>query len=103
MHLILRPFSSSVLLVMVSGLPAFSQIANSIPPPRALITQAVDNGRRVALKGNTRSAANAENDRGRVSEGLLMDHMLLQLQRSPEAEQALEQYTKDLQNPASPN
>jgi len=70
---------------------------------RALITQEVDETRLVMLKGNTRPEANAINDRGAVADDFRMEHMLLQLQRPPEQEQALEQFTNQLQDPASPN
>ncbi len=71
--------------------------------PRSLITEPVDNSLLVTLQGNTRAAANAANDAGRVAENLPMDHMLLKLQRSPEQEQALEQFIDELHNPSSPN
>ena len=72
-------------------------------PPQPLIRQAVNENARVALKGNTRPEANATNDRGPVADDFPMEHMLLQLQRSPEQEQALEQFIDQLHNPASPN
>jgi subtilase family serine protease len=57
----------------------------------------------VTLIGNTRPEANAGNDRGRVPDGLLMEHIMLQLRRSPQQEQALEAFTEQLNNPTSPN
>ena len=56
----------------------------------------------VVLRGNTRPEATSTNDRGRVADSLRLDHMLLQLRRSPEQERALEQYIADIQDPASP-
>ena len=94
-------FGSLLTLALTSS--AYSQKLSGIPPTRALITQAVNNQQRVPLSGNTRSAANTANDQGRVADTLTMDHMLLQLQRPPELEQALTQYLTDLQNPASSN
>ena len=70
---------------------------------RALITQEVDETRLVTLKGNTRPEANAMNDRGAVADDFQMEHMLLQLQRPPEQEQALEEFIEQLHDPASPN
>ena len=70
---------------------------------RALITQEVDETRLVTLKGNTRPEANAINDRGAVADDFQMEHMLLQLQRPPEQEQALKQFIDQLHDPASPN
>jgi subtilase family serine protease len=96
-------FLSGIFLSVLTVSTISAQRSDFIPPRRALITQAVTNQQRVTLQGNTRSAANAENDRGPVSQGLSLDHMLLQLQRPPELELALRQYLAGLQNPASPN
>ena len=68
-----------------------------------LISRTINNNQRVTLAGNTRSAANAANDLGPVADSLPMEHMLLQLQRSAEQEQALEQFLQELQDPTSPN
>ncbi|HEY6292459.1 MAG TPA: protease pro-enzyme activation domain-containing protein [Terriglobia bacterium] len=68
-----------------------------------LITQAIDENKLVTLAGNTRPEAAAINDRGRVPDGFPMDHMLLQLRRSPEQEAALDQYLDEQQDKNSPN
>jgi subtilase family serine protease len=57
----------------------------------------------VRLAGNTRPEANAENDRGKVPDSFAMPHMLLQLQRSPEREQALRNFMEQQQDSTSPN
>jgi hypothetical protein len=59
-------------------------------------------GATVTLRGNTRAEARAGNDRGRVSDDLPLAHMMLQLQRTSDQEQALEQLIKDLHDPSSP-
>jgi hypothetical protein len=56
----------------------------------------------VTLRGNTRPEANAYNDRGRVADSMPLNHLMLQLQRTPEQEQALEQFIDELHDPASP-
>lgn len=71
--------------------------------PRILITEAIDENRLVTLRGNTRPEANGANDRGRVEDGFPMQHMLLQLKRPPEQEQALDQYIAELTDKTSPN
>jgi subtilase family serine protease len=96
-------FYYGILLAVFLGSSAFSQKSDLVPPKRALITQAVDNQKRVTLRGNTRSSANAANDRGRVPDSLPLEHMLLQLRRPPELEQDLGQFTEAVQNPVSPN
>ena len=69
----------------------------------ALIAQAVDNGQRVTLFGNTRPEANRANDVGTVADDFAMPHMLLQLKRSSAQQQQLEQFAADVSNPSSPN
>ena len=70
---------------------------------RPRITQAIDEQKRVTLRGNTRREAKPSNDRGTVANSFRLEHLLLQLQRSPEQQRAVEQFIDDLQNPNSPN
>jgi hypothetical protein len=70
---------------------------------RPLITQPVNNAISVPLSGNVRPEAIASNDRGLVPADLPMEHMLLQLRRSPEQEQALNALIEELHDPTSPN
>jgi subtilase family serine protease len=58
---------------------------------------------RVALEGNTHPEAQPANDRGAVANDFAMDHVLLQLKRSPEQEQALQQLIDELHTNGSPN
>ena len=68
-----------------------------------MITQRVDSGLTVALSGNTRPEANAGNDRGRVSDAMVFEHMQLQLQRSARSEAALQTLIASLHDVNSPN
>ncbi len=70
---------------------------------RQLITQNIDESKLAPLKGNVRPEATPANDRGLVWRDLQLDHMLLQLRRSPEQEAALTALLDDLHNPQSPN
>jgi len=70
---------------------------------RVLVTQPVDTSRAYTLAGNTRPEANAENDRGKLPDTFALPHMLLQLQRSPEREQALKDFIDQQHNSASPH
>lgn len=79
---------------------AQAQSGNQAP---VLITQNIDESNLVTLKGNTRGEANGKNDRGMVADDLPMQHMLLQLRRSPQQEKALEQFIAQQQDPASAN
>src|SRR5258708_38492057 len=58
---------------------------------------------RVTLQGNTHPEARLANDRGAVANDFPLEHMLLQLKRSPEQEQALQQFIDELQKKGSPN
>ena len=69
----------------------------------ALIVGPIDETRLITLAGNTRPEATLANDRGAVADDLPMEHMLLQLRRSPEQEQAFEKYLDELEDPKSPN
>lgn len=55
------------------------------------------------LAGNTHPQANSANDRGRVADDFQIEHMWLQLKRSPEQQAALDRYTEELSDPNSPN
>ena len=70
---------------------------------RVLISQSIDESELATLKGNLRPEVNPENDSGPVTDGLRMEHMLLQLQRPPELEKELQQFIDELHNPASPD
>lgn len=72
-------------------------------PTRRLITQAVDDSKRVTLSGNTRSEANATNDRGPVPKSLPMQHMQLMLCLPREKEEELDKLLQEIQDPSSPN
>jgi subtilase family serine protease len=67
-----------------------------------LITTAIDESRLVALPGNVRPEANPANDRGPVAPDLLLEHMQLQLRRSPEDEAAAARLVEALQDRHSP-
>jgi len=69
----------------------------------ALITQPIDENRLVTLAGNTRPEANAAQDRGPVANDFPLEHMLLQLKRSPELEPEFEHYIESLTDKSSPN
>lgn len=70
---------------------------------RSLITGGIDENNLVTRWGNTRPEATALNDRGRLPDGFVLDHMFLLLQRSPEQEQALESLIAQLHDRKSPN
>ncbi len=85
-------------LVIVSSLVLFSQTRS-----RSLIRSRIDESRMLILRGNTRPEATPENDQGAVADDLVLEHMMLQLKRSPEMEAEVEKFTTELQDPNSAN
>ncbi len=71
--------------------------------PRVLINTPINEAQLVTLVGNTRFEANARNDRGRVPDNFQLNHMLLQLRRPVELEDAFSQYIETLTDKSSPN
>jgi subtilase family serine protease len=96
--------ATAVAFVFTLGVASYLRAAvNAGQGTRALITQKIDESKLVALKGNTHPEANAMNDRGAVADDFQLEPILLQLQRPPELEQALEQFIEQLHDPTSPN
>ncbi|MFI5109096.1 MAG: discoidin domain-containing protein, partial [Terriglobales bacterium] len=95
-------FSVAVAILFASALvaPAHAQAGR---PARRLITEQVDESQLITLAGNWRPEASAENDLGPAADSMPMEHMLLQLRRTPEQEQALAELIEQLHNPDSPN
>jgi subtilase family serine protease len=91
--------------ILTFGLLSLTSFVNAQPAgrPTRVIRDAVDESKLVALPGNTRPEANARNDRGMVADTFPMNHMLLQLKRSPEREASLEQYIDQLHDSQSPS
>ena len=80
----------------------FSSEAQAQNARPVLMTQSVDESKLVTLSGNTRPEAKKQNDRGLVADSFPMEHMLLQLKRSPEQERELLQLIDDLHNSSLP-
>jgi len=98
------PCLSIFFLASVFGVStAHAQTVDMGRRSRPRITQNIDEGKLVRLESNTRPEAKPENDRGAVADDFLMEHILLQLHRAPEQEQALQQFIEELHDPNSPN
>ncbi len=93
-------FRSAILLLTGSALALMAQTGRRAEP---LIRDQIDENKLVTLSGNTRPEATAENDLGAVSDDLSMDHMMLQLHRSPAQEQAVAQFIDSLHDRKSAN
>ncbi|HXH68197.1 MAG TPA: Ig-like domain repeat protein [Candidatus Limnocylindrales bacterium] len=70
---------------------------------RPRVSEAVDDARRITLKGNVHPLARAEFDRGAVGESQPMKRILLMLKRSDEQEAALQDTLEKLQDKSSPS
>ncbi len=84
-----------------SLLAASSVLAAPSGFPQQAIVSTVNEANLIALAGNTRPEANVANDQGEVEGSMPMQHMLLQLKRTPEREAALTRLIDDLHNPQS--
>ncbi len=71
--------------------------------PKIRIVNRIDESQLVTLKGNTHPAANAKNDRGRVSPDLPMTDLILVLGRSPEQQAAFEKFVANQYDQDSPD
>ena len=71
--------------------------------PAVRILTPIDESQLVTLKGNTSPHANAKNDRGSVSPGLILPDLTLVLSRSPEQEAAFEAFISGQYDSSSPN
>jgi subtilase family serine protease len=89
------------LLVLCCAATVPAQTAASLNA-RQLITQTIDEHTLVRLPGNTRPEMNSANDRGPVADDLMLDHMYLLLNRSPEREAAAEALVNELHDQTSP-
>ena len=93
---------AALVLLFFSG-PRVQAQSEAVRPARRLITQAVDSSRMVVLRGNTRPEANSANDRGAIAGDFRLEHMQLQLRLPAEKQNELDQFTRDQQDPKSPN
>src|ERR1700749_4691289 len=89
--LVLSSFSGSAFAANQAGTPAIA--------PR--MVAAVDETKMVTVAHSTHRLAVPQYDQGAVEDSLPMQHMLLQLRRSPEQEAALKQTIDELQDPHS--
>ncbi|HTB17146.1 MAG TPA: S53 family peptidase [Bryobacteraceae bacterium] len=99
----LGPWLCCCVLTLGFSFTLMAQSAANVPPARIFVKRPVEASRMRTLAGNTRAEANAGNDRGRVSAVFPMQHMLLQLQRSPEREQALRAFIDQQHDSTSPH
>jgi subtilase family serine protease len=98
------PLSSSVkVAAWILTAQLLSQAQSLGPKPVRLITSAINENDLVTLTGNTREAVKTAHDLGTVRPALPLEHMFLQLQRSPEQDQALTTLIEQLHDPNSPN
>src|ERR1700723_71537 len=95
-------FAAPILGIILVSSALIGPMAQAQSRP-ILITQAVDESKLVTLAGNTRPEANKQNDRGLVPDSLSLEHVMLQLKRSPAQEWALLQYIEELQLRTSPD
>jgi subtilase family serine protease len=95
--------ASLVIAAFLAWPPCASAQGESGLRSRPRIIQPIDETTRVRLSGNVRPEVMSGSDRGRVVDTFPLDHLLLQLKRSPEQEKALQQFIDGLHTQGSPN
>jgi subtilase family serine protease len=97
------PLLGLLTILTLSGFSgiALAAIQAGSPTAASRIVDAVDETKLVTLAGSTHRLAVSKYDQGAVDDSLPMEHMLLQLRRSPEQETALKQTIDELQDPHS--
>src|ERR1700729_4325426 len=78
---------------------AFAASRAGSPTADPRIVDAVDETKLITLAGSTHPLAAPKYDQGAVSDSLPMEHMFLQLRRSPEDEEGLQRSIDELQDP----
>jgi subtilase family serine protease len=98
-----RPHFGLLTILVLSGFSGTAFAANQAGSPAIAprIVAAVDETKMVTVAHSTHRLAVPQYDQGAVEDSLPMQHMLLQLRRSPEQEAALKQTIDELQNPHS--
>jgi subtilase family serine protease len=94
------PVSGLLMTLALTGLPGLAvaggQAGSPVAPAR--VVQPIDEAKLVPLAGSTHPLALPQYDRGAVEDNLRLEHVLIQLRRSPEQEQALENLIGEMQN-----
>src|SRR5579862_3516615 len=86
---------------LTAAILACNVLASAQTLQRKLVTQDINEQNVVRLTGNTRPEMTRANDRGPVSNDLVLEHMYLLLNRSPEQEQAADTLVSQLHDAKS--
>ncbi len=97
----MRTSSNAARLAALCVCAVSATVSNAVAVPR-LVTQRIDDTQTVRLPGNTRPEAILRNDRGRVDDGMRLEHMQLLLKRPAETQAALVRLIDALQDRSSP-
>jgi subtilase family serine protease len=96
------PFLGLLSILALSGFSGSALAATRAGSSSAArIVDAVDEAKLVSLAGHTHPLASPQFDKGRVADSLPMEHMFLQLRRSPEREDAFARSIEEQQDPIS--
>jgi subtilase family serine protease len=99
------PFEGSMQVALVAAcITVPSAVAQNTQTRSSGVQLTWNENSRTVLPGNVRSAAKIPaNDRGLLEGSQPLDHLLLQLKRSPASEAALDEYIAHLNDESSPN
>lgn len=99
------PFFGLLTILALGGSARFGSAlaqTGSLTTP-AVVVQPVNESNLVSIAGSTYPLALAQYDQGAVPDSLPIEHIFLQLRRTPAQEQALENLIAELENPHSPS
>jgi hypothetical protein len=95
--------SGVVLTLVILASTSTNISAQTAATSAARVTQAIVEGNRVTLKGNTHPLASVKNDQGAAPDSLPMERMLLVLKRGADQESSLKTFMEGQQSKSSPN
>jgi len=90
-------------LLLLSGASCATAMATTQAAATDRVTSAVDATQRVPLSASRAKWTAPANDEGAVPDDLPLTHLALNLKRSPQRQQAFEQFLREQQDPASPD
>jgi len=94
---------SASLMLAVAAMVFSVTLTAKAENKRQLVNSRIDDNVTVALAGDTRPEAKAENDRGAVDREMPLNHMMLLLKRPAEVEAGLTKFIDELHDPKSAN
>ncbi|HVJ55969.1 MAG TPA: S53 family serine peptidase [Aliidongia sp.] len=97
-----KAFAAIATAALIGGV-GFGSVASAQTSAiaKAMVTHAVSDTDLAEVEGNVRPEVQTGKDLGKIADDTAFEHLTLMLQRSPERQQALDKFLKDVVNPKS--